>query len=206
MIHKSILPPNENDTQRAIEIVGSKAIENFDTTKLNVNPISCDVSLLPHLALAFDTDIVGLDEDEKRILLQNSRGIKLHIGSKYAVRKAAESIFGKSARAIPFYEYGGDAGKYKIAVEVPDDKPVTQENLLKTKKVVEDANRASCKFDGFVIAMTIRNEAKFKIATTSSESVVVLPRRMESIVLDIKQQTLLASHTIEIAHIKPQGA
>ena len=205
MIKLSILPPNEDDTQRTVEHLGSKILEKFDTTKLNINPMTCDTSLLPHLAVDFDTDIVGLDEDEIRNLLQNSRAIKRYIGSKYAVRKAAESIFGKSAKAIPFYEYDGEPGRYKIEVDVTEEKTVTQDNLLKTKKVVEDANRESCMFEGFVITMKIQNKANYKIASMLSESTSILPRRIENIVLDVQQKTLVASHNIEIAYIKPLG-
>jgi len=202
---QSILPPNENLDERTIEALGSQILEKFDTSKLNINPMSCDKSLLPHLAIDFDTNIVGLDEDESRRLLQNSRAIKRYIGSKYAVRKAAESIYGKFARAIPFYEYDGDPGKYKIEVEVTEEKAVNQVNLLKTKRVVEDANRESCTFEGFVISMKVENTAKYKIGSISSEITVVLPKRIENIILNVDKKTLVASHSIETAYIKPLG-
>ena len=167
--------------------------------------MTCDKSLLPHLAVDFDTDIVGLDEDEIRNLLQNSRAIKRYIGSKYAVRKAAESIFGKSAKAIPFYEYEGVPGRYKIEVDVTEEKVVTQENLLKTKKVVEDANRESCMFEGFVITMKIQNQANYKIASMLSESATILPRRIENIVFAVQQKTLkIATGVVGEVHYNTQ--
>ena len=138
---KSLLPVNESQEQRDLENITLNTLSKFDTSKLTINPLKCDVSLLPHLALALDVNIDGLDEDEQRAYLQNAREIKKYAGSVYAVKTAASSIF-KDVKLLQWFDYGGVPNRFKLDISA-FQKEVSLENIQKVRRLVEDAKRKS---------------------------------------------------------------
>lgn len=149
-MNKSIIPINEDQIQRDIESIGIKTIELFDTSKLTINPLDCEKSLLPHLALALDVNIDGLDEDEQRAYLQNAREIKKYAGSVYAVRTAASSIF-KDVKLLQWFDYGGVPNRFKLDISAYK-KEVSLDNIQKVRRLVEDAKRKSSHLDSIELS------------------------------------------------------
>ncbi|MGB5793105.1 phage tail protein I [Poseidonibacter sp.] len=150
---KSIIPINEGQIQRDIESIGIKTIELFDTSKLTINPLECALSLLPHLALALDVNIDGLDEDEQRTYLQNAREIKKYDGSVYAVRMAANSIF-DDVKILQWFDYGGIPNRFKLDISVYT-KEVSLDNIQKVRRLVEDSKRKSSHLDEIQLSYKI---------------------------------------------------
>ncbi len=200
----SIIPLNENQKQRDVEIIGDSTLSKFDVKKVSVNPLTCHVSLLEHLALSLDVSIVGLDEDEARTYLQNAREIKKHIGSSYAVRKASESIYGNDIKVEPWNKYGGVPGTYKIIVEA-NEKPVTETNLNKTIRLIDKAKRVSTHLRGITINMKSSGLMSNACATQSSEGVTILPQVIENINMSLKKSVALTFYMIESIVLKPKG-
>lgn len=159
----TLLPLNENQIQRDIETVGSNTLNKFDTSKLTINPLYCDVSVLKHLAFSLDVSIEGLTESEARVYLQNAREIKKYIGSPYAVKKAASTIFGNDIKVQTWDKHNGVPGTYKILLDA-NEKPLTQSNINKAVKLIDQAKRKSAHLSA--ITMNIKNIAKYKNAVT----------------------------------------
>lgn len=200
----SIIPLSENQEQRHLESVGDNTISKFDVKKVSVNPLTCDVSLLGHLALSLDVSIVGLDEDEARKYLQNAREIKKYIGSSYAVKKASESIYGNDIKVEPWNKHNGDPGTYKIIVEA-NKKPVTQTNLDKTIRLIDKAKRVSTHLRGITINMKSNGLMSKACTTQSSEGVTILPQAIENINTSLKKRVALTFYMIESIVLQPEG-
>lgn len=201
----NLIPANEDVVEKSIEDIGTNTLAKFDTSKLTVNPLFCDVSLLPHLALSLDVSIVGLDETEARTYLQNAREIKKYIGSKYAVNKAASSIFGDKVKVEPWDAFKGVRGTYRVVVDVGSEK-LNDENIAKCLKLVTDVKRKSTHFTNVVL----QNKAEVITSTAfvllEKESIEVRPKILNDI-----EQTLAASfktrvQLIEQIQIQPMGA
>ena len=200
----SLLPLNEDQIQRDIEAIGTNTLNKFDTSKLTVNPLFCDVSILPHLAFALDVSIESLDESEARAYLQNAREIKKYIGSPYAVNKAASSIFGNDVKVQTWDKHNGVPGTYKILLDAKE-KPLTQSNIKKTVKLIDQAKRKSAHLSAITINMKNSGMYKQSITSISSEVVSIVPRKIEDMNLTLKQKRAVTVYMIETASIKPQG-
>lgn len=200
----NLIPLNESDTQRVVEDVGTNTLSNIDISKLTVSPLDCDVSVLPHLALAFDVSIEGLQEQEARDCLQNAREIKKYIGSTYAVKKAASSIFGDDIEVLPWNKFGGEPCTYKFWINV-NEKPVNDENIEKTIKLVDIAKRTAAHLSGITVNMKNNGAYKTSCFTTSSEVGFVYPKPLEDINTSLKHNVATTVYMIEKIVIKPLG-
>ncbi len=200
----NLIPLNESDTQRVVENVGTNTLSNIDVSKLTVSPLDCDVSVLPHLALAFDVSIEGLEEQEARDYLQNAREIKKYIGSTYAVKKAAASIFGDDIEVLPWNKFGGEPCTYKFWINV-NEKPVNDENIEKTIKLVDIAKRTAAHLSGITVNMKNNGAYKTNAVTTSSEVGFVYPKPLEDINTSLKHNVATTVYMIEKIVIKPLG-
>lgn len=200
----NLIPLNESDTQRVVEDVGTNTLSNIDISQLTVSPLDCDVSVLPHLALAFDVSIEGLQEQEARDYLQNAREIKKYIGSTYAVKKAAASIFGDDIEVLPWNKFGGEPCTYKFWINV-NEKPVNDENIEKTIKLVDIAKRTAAHLSGITVNMKNNGAYKTNAVTTSSEVGFVYPKPLEDINSSLKHNVATTVYMIEKTVIKPLG-
>lgn len=201
----SILPLNEEQLQRDIEAIGTNTITKFDENKLKVDPINCDASLLQHLSVDLDVSIAGLDEIEARTYLQSARDIKRYIGSNYAVRKAAESIFGKNIEVKTWDKYDGVPGTYKFDINVTTTKNVDETNIAKTIRLVDEAKRESTHLSGITMYMKNSGFCTKALTTQSSETVTILPKEIEGIECGANVFFASAIHTIETTTIRPLG-
>lgn len=201
----SILPINEDDLQRAVEKVGTLTLEKLDLNKITINPLECDVSMLPHLALDFDVSIVGLEESEARTYLQHAREIKYYIGSPWAVKKAAASIFGENIQVQTWDKHEGVPGTYKFLIDVTPSKSVNDENINKTINLVDEAKRESMHLSG--ITMNMKNSGLYKksLTTLSSEVGMVMPKVLDDIYSGFIQNIGTTFYMIETVVIQPQG-
>ena len=202
---KSILPPNEDAIERTLEELGAKVFDFEELEKITLDPMSCDASLLPHLALDLDVSIVGLDEDEARTYLSNAREIKRLTGSVWAVNKAASSVFGKNIKVQPWNKVGTVPGTFKIEVDVTEQKSVTDENLNKTIRLIDAAKPESRHLAGITIKMKNSGMHKYAAITQSRESVTVMPKILEDINQSVTKKVLIATHAIETLTIRPLG-
>lgn len=200
----NLIPLNESNTQRVVEDIGTRTLERIDVSKLTVSPLDCDVSVLPHLAIAFDVSIEGLEEQEARDYLQNAREIKKYIGSTYAVKKAAASIFGDDIEVLPWNKFGGEPCTYKFWINV-NEKPVNDENINKTIKLVDIAKRTAAHLSGITVNMKNNGAYKTNAVTTSSEVGFIYPKPLEDINTSLKHNVANTVYMIEKTVIKPQG-
>ncbi|WP_419768586.1 phage tail protein I [Arcobacter sp.] len=202
---KSILPPNEDAVQRTIEKLGAETFDFQELEKVTINPLDCDASLLPHLALDLDVSILGLDEMEARKYLQNAREIiRLH-GTVWAVNSAASSVFGDEIEVEPWNKHDGVAGTYKIKVNVTPEKSVTDENLNKTIRLIDDAKPESRHLSGITINMKNSGMHKYAAIIKSRESITVKPKILKDIEMNVTKKVLIAVHAIETLIIRPRG-
>lgn len=202
---KSILPPNENLYERTIEELGASIFNFEELEKVTLDPMKCDPSLLPHLALDLDVSILGLDEDEARAYLVNAREIKRLTGSVWAVNKAASSVFGENIKVQPWNQVGTVPGTFKIEVDVTEQKSVTEENLNKTIRLIDAAKPESRHLAGITVNMKNNGAYKTNAVTTSSEVGFVYPKPLEDINSSLKNNVATTVYMIEKIVIKPLG-
>lgn len=202
---KSILPPNEDAIQRTIEELGASVFDFEELEKVTINPLVCDESLLPHLALDLDVSILGLEEDEARIYLANAREIKRLTGTVWAVNTAAASVFGNNIKVKPWNELGIDPGTFKIQVDVTPNKSVTDENLNKVIRLVADSKPESRHLAGITINMKTSGMHNYACITRSSENIVVMPKILKDIEVGVTKKILVGTHAIETMIIRPLG-
>lgn len=199
----NLIPAHERKIQKDVENIGTSTLEKFDISQLTVDPLKCDASLLPHLALALDVSIAGLDENEARAYLQNSREIKKYIGSTYAVKKAASSIFGDDIEVQPWNKHNGEAGTYKFIIDA-NGKPVNDENINKTISLVDTAKRKSAHLSGITVNMKNSGMYNTRAVTQTSEVGSVFPKALEDIETSINHKSAISVYMIEKTVIKPQ--
>lgn len=199
----NLIPAHEDKIQKDVENIGTSTLEKFDISKLTVDPLKCDASLLPHLAVALDVSIAALDEDEARAYLQNSREIKKYIGSAYAVKKAASSIFGDDIEVQPWNKHGGIAGTYKFIIDA-NGKPVNDENINKTISLVDQAKRKSAHLSAITVNMKNSGMYNTRAVTQTSEVGSVFPKALENIETNINHKSAMSIYMIEKTVIKPQ--
>jgi len=166
----SLLPVNESQEQRDLENITLNTLSKFDTSNLTINPLKCDVSLLPHLALLLDVNIDGFDEEEQRLYLKNAREIKKYAGTVYAVRMAANSIF-DDVKVLQWFDYGGVPNKFKLDISAYD-KPVSIANVNKVKKLVETAKRKSSHLESIDLSYKNRGEQNISCGAVGEVSCI----------------------------------
>ncbi len=199
----NLIPAHEQRIQKDVENIGTSTLEKFDISKLTVDPLKCDASLLPHLAVALDVSIAALDENEARVYLQNSREIKKYIGSTYAVKKAASSIFGDDIEVQPWNKHNGEAGTYKFIIDA-NGKPVNDENINKTISLVDQAKRKSAHLSAITVNMKNSGMYNTRAVTQTSEIGSVFPKALEDIETSINHKSAMSIYMIEKTVIKPQ--
>lgn len=201
---KSILPPNEDLYERTIEELGASIFNFEELEKVTLDPMKCDASLLPHLALDLDVSILGLDEDEARAYLVNAREIKRLTGSVWAVNKAASSVFGENIKVKPWNKIGTVPGTFKIEVDVTEQKSVTEENLNKTIRLIDAAKPESRHLAGITVNMKNSGMYNTRAVTQTSEVGSVFPKALEDIETSINHKSAISVYMIEKTVIKPQ--
>jgi P2-related tail formation protein len=153
------------------------AVMNYDDLKINV--LTCDVSLLPHIAVQKGADISGMYENEAKLYL--STFSKKFIGTIGAVEDAVNVHF-ENAKVVEWFEDKDNLkrGMFRIDADIDADKNKIFDDRLffLSKRLVNSAKNVRSKLDfinlklsqqqlniknggGAVINIKLKNELNF---------------------------------------------
>ena len=153
----NILPPN----QKAIDQQFSFLMEQISSENyqdLDVNPLTCDKTLLSHLALSYGIDISNLDEQEARRYIKNAKNIKRYEGTRLAVDEASKVVF-ENSTIKEWYENDLEVGLFDIEVQVSNDvsKIYTPAKFDKSKEIIKKAKNVRSHQNSFIVEVPTLN-------------------------------------------------
>jgi P2-related tail formation protein len=124
----SLLPTNETlKNQRFADLLDRKSI--VDYSDIEINPLTCNASLLPHIALIKGANINGMLENEARQYLNINDTKKT--GTIGAVEDAVNVVF-EDAKVIEWFEDKNNLikGMFRVDVNIKSDKNVIYDERL----------------------------------------------------------------------------
>lgn len=123
-----------------------------DYTALKIDPLTCDVRLLPHLAVASDVDISGLSEKEARLYIHNAKEIKKYAGTVYAVEQSINVCF-EEGKLKEWFEADLEAGYFDVEVTLKADPSVVYlpKKFDKAKSMIQASKNVRSHLNSFVI-------------------------------------------------------
>ncbi|MBL0703218.1 MAG: hypothetical protein JJV95_04475 [Sulfurospirillum sp.] len=135
----SLLPNNSSLADQEFASLVEKIVTE-DYQALKINPLSCDIRLLPHLAICKDVNIAGLTESEARTYINNSQDIKKYTGTVYAVEQSINVCF-EDGKLKEWFDTDLEEGYFDIDVTLRAD-PTKLYDAKKFKKAKELINKA----------------------------------------------------------------
>lgn len=173
----NLLPNNSSLTDQEFALLIDEIVKD-DYSVLQIDPFTCDVRLLPHLALSESVDISGLEEKEARVYIHNAKEIKKYAGTVYAVEQTINVCF-ENGKLKEWFEADLEAGYFDVEVTLKADPSVVYlpTKFDKAKKMIHSSKNVRSHLNSFVIdfpkgAGNIeKNEAmNFNLALDSKES------------------------------------
>lgn len=122
---KTILPVSEKESNKVKDVLSREEIVNiFKALKgLQVlkNSQETDKKYFQHLVYENQVDFWRdfLSEEEKRKLISDSALVHSKAGTPWALKKAFEAL-GLNAKIVEWFEYGVQAPKFKVEVDVSE--------------------------------------------------------------------------------------
>jgi len=136
----NLLPSNQ-DTHNQELALFLAAQSRQDYSDLTVDPRTCAVTLLPHLAISEGVDISGLDESQSRKLIANAYEIHRYKGTAYAVERSLEPLYDDIA-VIEWFEGDIPHGYFDINLSL-QDMIYTQTLTYKALHLIRKSKRVS---------------------------------------------------------------
>jgi phage tail P2-like protein len=152
MSYKDLLPKNVSEEQRAVDQAMHERLEKLKQADFNMLPMSCDVSLLPHLAYMFSLELGGLDIEEQRKYISGAMDKYRHDGSLKAVKNVLEVVFGKAV-IKRWFEYDGEPHHFRanLTLKADPSKVYDKAKFDTAKALLNSARNEQSVFDGFDI-------------------------------------------------------
>ena len=151
------------------------AIDTLDTdySMLQILPMQAKTQILPHLAVMFDVNILGLSEEEARKYLHNALEIHRYKGTVYAVKKAIDAVFEKG-ELVEWFDADLAPGLFDVEVQLAADfsKVYTLEKFERARKMINDAKNVRCHLNDFIIELPLIST---NIKVNSSDSFYAKP-------------------------------
>lgn len=174
----SLIPYNETKkNQLFADLIDAKSV--VDYVDLNIHPLTCNISLLPHIALREGANINGMFESEARLYLNTFS--KENTGTIGAVEDAVNVHF-KDAQVIEWFEDKENLAKgmFRIDVNTKADNSVIYDDRLfsSSTRLINSSKNVRSKLDfvnlklsqkemniknsgGAVINIKLKNELAF---------------------------------------------
>ena len=147
----SLLPPNQPINDQKLALFLTDNLECL-TEYLTTLPDEANKEVLEHLAVIFDVDIAGLNEDEAREYIKSAIDIHKHKGTVYAVKKAINVVFEK-AELKEWFDKGLTAGLFDVEVTLKADPTAiyTTKKFQTAKTLINDAKNVRSHLNHFEI-------------------------------------------------------
>lgn len=135
----SLLPPNAQKSERALERAGAEQINAIPKlTSFVKNPDLCPVALLPWLAWEFSVDTWNTEwsERDKRDAIKRAAYIHRHRGTRGAIEMSLSAL-PFSSEVVEWFEQEPAGEPYSFLLNVEqDDRPITQGDIQDLKNAV----------------------------------------------------------------------
>ncbi len=160
-----LLPNNHSrqDQEFALFLDDSSRVDYKD---LKIDVMTCDISLLPHLALIKGANISGMTENEARIYILNFS--KKNIGTRGAVEDVVNVTF-EDAKVTEWFQDKENLkkGVFRIDVKAQSKKAYGEDTFLLSTRLINSSKNVRSKFDSFKVSMP-QVGTKTNIAVASS--------------------------------------
>lgn len=142
----NLLPFNAStQDQKFAEMIDNKM--KLDLDNFNINPLTCDISLLEHIALIKGANIENMKETEIREFLHLFLGEAK--GTVGAVEKASQAYFNNTSITEWFKREYLKEGEFEVSVNVENQKRYTREIFDDTTNLVLRAKNVRSEFTGY---------------------------------------------------------
>ena len=159
----SLLPNNSTKKDQLFaEILDNKSSIGFDDLKIDV--MTCNISVLPHIALEKGANIDGMLEHEARLYLKTFT--KKYIGTIGAVEDAMNACFNNAELIEWFQDDFLEAGEFNICVDVKNDLSLVYGKRLfsLSKRLINDSKNVRSKLNSFELKIKSEGDLYFQKA------------------------------------------
>jgi P2-related tail formation protein len=147
----SLLSKNNSlKSQSFAELLDNQSQVSYaDITK---DPLICDSSLLPHIALAKFANIDGMQESESRLYLKTFN--KKILGTVGAVEDAARVCF-EDSKIVEWFEDVENLkeGEFKLNIDFSSQQKYGEDEFLLSEKLIKKSKNVRSKFNCFNLLM-----------------------------------------------------
>ena len=183
-MNKTLLPKHHNSVFKASDIAFAERLELIDALLLNINPNSCPITLLPHLANELDVDINGLDEKTSRQLVSSALEVHKFKGTAYSLKKAIASE-NEDIETKEWFNYGGEPYHFKLCLH---EIGISQAHFTRLKEMALTYKNVRSVFEGLEIEL----QPKATQITTTSATAFKLEFKSERQIGLIENKRVLA--------------
>jgi len=155
-----LLPSNSSlKDQRFAEFLDESAKEDYSC--LSTDPLTCEKSVLEHLAVYLNVDIAGLSEKEAREYLKNTLKSRTKKGTVGAVEDALNSVF-DDVKLLEWFDNSElKRGEFGVEVSIKADttEVYDKQKFKLTRNLIDRAKNVRSHLNGFTIKMP---QSKYK--------------------------------------------
>lgn len=112
--------------------------------------------------------------EEKRSLVKTAVDVRRRMGTAYAVRMQADAIY-KGTTVEEWFEYGGTPGCFRVQVNIPTGKGLTQEDLNQLARGIESCKNMRSHLDGVAIDCAMQSGAVCAACIIANEEIEICP-------------------------------
>jgi len=156
----SLLPLNsKNIDQHFAEFLDSRS--RVDFSDVSIDPLTCDASLLPHIAFSKGANINNMIESEARAYLKTFK--RKALGTVGAVEDAINVCWDEAHLVEWFEDDSLDKGKFRVDITLKSDTLKVYDNRLfaLSNRLIKESKNVRSHIDSFNIRMpTITAEVK----------------------------------------------
>ncbi len=170
---KSLLPPNESQFLRFLELLGSKELQGCDLNSIDILPKSTPSELLAELALMFDVSIINLSEEEARKILSSAILMHKNAGTPKVLKKALNAVF-KGVEIKEWFKYGGTPFTFRVRVSEPT-KSFDERTLALLDYLIEEYKNVRSVLEAVELEVASENQSFNASVSVGGEIISVLP-------------------------------
>ena len=156
----SLLPQNSKTVdQEFAAIIDTRS--RVDYSDIDTDPLTCDASLLPHIAFSKGANIDNMTESEARAYLKTFK--RKALGTVGAVEDAINVCWDEANLVEWFEDDSLDKGKFRVDVTLKSDTSIVYDDRLfaLSKRLIKESKNVRSHIDSFNIRMpTITAEVK----------------------------------------------
>ena len=200
----TLLPPNETEFMKEKELA-YRSVINSNADLLNLNPLTCDKKVLPHLAevvqVLFWSETLSLEE--KRKLIFESKELHKYLGTPFAIKKVFE-ILELDANLIEWFEGQLEPYHFNVTVDVYT-RGISAELMTLLEQMIESYKNVRSELDTIEVRLNSKAKTKVAIVALGGEIVTLQPYQLDLMAFKpTATRVALVSYAGEITTLYPK--